>query len=109
MLDITSNNLPLGLDGYAVTADKSFVDAFNTPKGSVIGNYDYGTLAYKLKHRPFNTSWIIDFKRACKDACKHDPRLVFKGVKVDTKDASIGKIYFEVEIGNYSLGGVVNV
>jgi len=109
MIQILSSNLPLGMDGYQVSAEDSFIDAFNTPKGSVIGKPDYGTDAHKLKHRSFNSSWIIDFKRCLKDACKHDPRLTYKNALVDVSSASSGKIYFNVYIGFYSIKGVFDV
>jgi len=109
MIEITNSTLELSTDGYAVTADKSFMDALTTPKGSVIGKPDYGTDFYKLKHRPFNSSWIIDFKRCLKDACKHDPRLAFKKAVVNQNEVDIGKLHFEVYIANYIIKGFVNV
>jgi len=109
MIEITSPTLELSTDEYAVTADKSFMDALTTPLGSVIGKEDYGTKFYELKHRPFNSSWIIDFKRCLKDACKHDPRLAFKKAVVNQSEADIGKLHFEVYITNYIIKGTVNV
>lgn len=108
-MQILSNNLPLGLDGYAVSIADSFIHAFTTKKGTVIANYDYGTDAYKLKHRPYNSSWLIDFKRCCKDACKWDKRLVFNGVKIDDSEVGTGKLYFVITIGQYTLKGLINV
>jgi len=109
MIDILNSTLPIGLDGYAVRAEKSFIDALTTLKGSVIGKPDYGTILPRLKHKSFDGSWIIDFKRCLKDACKHDPRLKFKGAKIDTQDIGIGKVYFDVQIDFYNIKGVANV
>jgi len=109
MVDILNSTLPFGMKGYEVSAEQSFIDALTTPKGSVIGKSDYGTDFYKLKHKPFNNEWIIDFKRCLKDACKFDPRLEFRGARIDTSDIGAGKVYFEVDINFYSLKGVVNV
>ncbi len=109
MIDILNTTLPLGLDGYAVSAEQSFVDGLTTLKGSVIGKPDYGTILPKLKHRAFDSSWIIDFKRCLKDACKHDPRLEFKNATVNTESIGAGKVYFDVKIGYFILKGVVNV
>jgi len=108
-MQILSDNSPLGLDGYAVSVADSFIHAFTTKKGTVIGNYDYGTDAHKLKHRPYNSSWLIDFKRCCKDACKWDKRLVFNGVTIDDTQVGAGKLYFDVQIGQYTLKGLINV
>ncbi len=108
-VQILNDNLPLGLDGYAVSIADSFIHALTTKKGSVIANYDYGTDLYKLKHRPYNSSWLIDFIRCCKDACKWDKRLVFNGVTVDDTQVGIGRLYFDVRIGNYTLKGLVDV
>lgn len=109
MVQIVNSTLPLGLDGYQVTAEQSFIDGLTTQKGSVIGKPDYGTDMYKLKHRSFNSSWLIDLKRCFKDACKHDPRLTYKSSTIDTSEVANGKVYFEVFIGFYRLKGVVNV
>jgi phage baseplate assembly protein W len=109
MIEITHSTLSSKLDGYAVTAEDSFVDALTTLKGSVIGNPEYGTILPKLKHKPFNNSWIIDFKRCLKDACKHDPRLEFKSAIIDDSNVAEGSISFIVSFGYYTLEGVVNV
>jgi len=108
-VQILSDNLPLGLDGYAVSIADSFIHAFTTKKNTVIGNYAYGTDVHLLKHRPYNSSWLIDFKRCCKDACKWDKRLVFNGVIVNDAEVDAGKIYFDILIGHYILKGLVNV
>ena len=109
MIKITSSTLELSTDGYAVTVDKSFIDALTTPLGSVIDKEDYGTKFYELKHRPFNSSWLIDFRRYCKDACSFDPRLEYRGLRFDESEVSKGKLYFEIQIGYYRLKGLVNV
>lgn len=109
MIQIVNSTLPLGLDGYAVSCEDSFIDALKTPKGSVIGNLDYGTDFHKLKHRPFNSSWLIDFRRYCKDACSFDPRLTYRGLRFDESEVSNGRLYFEIQIGYYRLKGLVNV
>jgi len=102
MIGITSSTLPIDLDGYAVSQTDSFIDALTTPFGSVIGKRDYGTNLHLLKHRTYNTSWMIDFKRSLKDACKHDPRLIFKSARVQRNE-------FEVEISGFTLKGSINV
>jgi len=109
MIEIINSTLSLSTDGYAVTADESFMDALTTPKGSVIGKPNYGTDFYKLKHRGFNSSWIIDFKRCLKDACQHDDRLAFKKAVVNQNEVDAGNLYFDVYIANYIVKGVVNV
>jgi len=109
MIEIIDSTLPLGLDGYAVTAEDSFSDALMTIKGSVIGKPDYGTNLLRLKHREFNSSWIIDFKRCLKDACKHDPRLKFKSASVNASNVGAGRFYFDVNIATCIIKGVVNV
>jgi len=109
MIDILESNLPLGLDGYAVSAEQSFVDALTTLKGSVIGKPDYGTDLPRLKHRSFNNAFVIELKRYMKDACKHDPRLEFKSASINASNVGAGRIYFDVYIANYILKGVVNV
>lgn len=109
MVQILNSSLPLGLDGYKVTAEQSFVDGLTTPKGSVIGKPDYGTDFPKLKHRSFDSSWLIDLKRCFKDACKHDERLTYKSSTINADEIGNGKVYFEVFIGFYSLKGVLNV
>ena len=109
MIDILNSTLPLGLDGYAVTPEQSFIDGLMTFKGSVIGKPDYGTNLLRLKHRSFNNAFVIELKRCMKDACKHDPRLDFKSASISQSNVGAGKIYFDVYIGNYILKGVVNV
>lgn len=109
MIDILNSNLPLKMDGYKVSAEQSFIDGLTTQKGSVIGKPDYGTDLPKLKHRPFGTSWLIDFRRCLKDACKHDPRLEFKSALIDDSEIGAGRIHFTVQIGYYTIKGVVNV
>jgi hypothetical protein len=108
-VQILSDNLPLGLDGYAVSVADSFIHAFTTKKGTVIGNYEYGTEVYLLKHRPYNSSWLIDFKRCCKDACKFDPRLSFEKVVLDDSKVDIGKLNFEVHTIVSVIKGFINV
>lgn len=108
-MEIINSTLPLGSDGYAVTPEKSFIDGLTTPKGSVIGKPEYGTEYYKLKHRGFNSSWIIDFKRCLKDACKHDPRLIYKNSTIDDSEIGNGRLYYEVFLEYGSIKGVLNV
>lgn len=108
MIEITHSTLPK-IDGYAVSAEDSFVDALTTLKGSVIGNPEYGTILPRLKHKPFNNSWIIDFKRCLKDACTHDPRLEFKTALVDDSNVAKGTISFIVSFGYHTIEGFVNV
>jgi len=109
MIEIVSSTLPHNDDRYAVTVENSFIDALTTAKGSVIGNPRYGTDFYKLKHRPFNSSWLIDFRRCCKDACSFDPRLKYRGLVFDKSEISTGKLYFEIQISYYKLKGSINV
>ena len=109
MVKITHTTLSSKINGYAVSAEDSFVDALTTLKGSVIGNPEYGTILPKLKHRPFNNSWIIDFKRCLKDACLHDPRLEYKSALIDDSRVSEGSLSFIVNFGYYTIEGVVNV
>lgn len=109
MIEVTHSTLTSKLGGYTVTAEDSFVDALTTLKGSVIGKPDYGTDLPKLKHRAFNSSWIIDFKRCLKDACKHDPRLEFKNALIDDSRVSEGNLSFIVNFGYYTIEGIVNV
>ena len=104
-----NESLELSNDGYAVTIGDSFIHALTTKKKSVIGHYEYGTYVYKLKHRPFDSSWIIDFKRCCKDACKWDERLIFNGVTVESNEISTGVISFDLAIGQLILKGSINV
>ena len=61
MITIVESNAPFEL-GYAVSAEDSLIDCLTTPFGSVIGKREYGTNFHLLKHRNFDTSWIIDFK-----------------------------------------------
>jgi len=84
---------------YLATPEESFMDAFGTPRGTVIGNYIYGTFAHKLKHRPFNTDYVIEMRRAFKDACSFDPRLNFMGASYDIKNLTAGIVLFNVDIG----------
>ena len=104
-----NNNLSLSNDGYAVSTGNSFYHCLTTKKESVIGHYEYGTDLYKLKHRSFDSSWIIDFKRCCKDACKWDERLSFKKVVIDSSQVGAGIILFDVYIGELILKGSINV
>jgi len=94
---------------YLVSVEDSFKDALMTLKGSVIGKPDYGTNLQRLKHRSFNSEWVIDFRRCLKDACKHDPRLEFKGADIDSSRAGEGVIKYKVYIVNYIIEGAVNV
>ncbi|MBL0703216.1 MAG: hypothetical protein JJV95_04465 [Sulfurospirillum sp.] len=109
MIQILSSNLPLGLDGYLVTAEQSFIDGLTTQRGSVIGKPDYGTDLPRLKHKAFGSDWLIEFRRCLKDACKHDPRLEFKSALINDSEVGAGKLYFDVQIGHYILKGLVNV
>ena len=109
MIDILNSTLPLGLDGYAVSSEDSFIDALMTLKGSVIAKPDYGTNLLRLKHRSFDNAFIIELRRCLKDACKHDPRLDFKSASISQRNVGAGRVYFDVYIGNYILKGVVNV
>ena len=94
---------------YLVSVEDSFKDALMTLKGSVIGKPDYGTELTRLKHRSFDSEWVIDFRRCLKDACKHDPRLKFKGADIDSSRAGEGVIEYKVYIANYIIEGAVNV
>jgi len=94
---------------YLVSVEDSFKDALMTLKGSVIGKPDYGTDLTRLKHRSFDSEWVIDFRRCLKDACKHDPRLKFKGADIDSSRAGEGVIEYKVYIANYIIEGAVNV
>lgn len=94
---------------YLVSVEDSFRDALATLKGSVIGKPDYGTDLPRLMHRSFNSEWVIDFRRCLKDACKHDPRLKFKGADIDTASADDGVVSYVVYIDNYIVDGVINV
>ena len=94
---------------YLVSVEDSFRDGLMTLKGSVIGKPDYGTEFPRLKHRGFNAEWVIDFRRCLKDACKHDPRLKFKGADIDSSRVSEGIVAYKVYIVDYIIEGVVNV
>jgi len=94
---------------YLVSVNDSFRDGLFTLKGSVIGKPDYGTDLPLLKHRPFNSEWLIDFRRCLKDACKHDDRLDFKSAEIDTSRADVGIISYKVYITDHIIEGVVNV
>lgn len=94
---------------YLVSVEDSFRDALMTLKGSVIGKPDYGTDLPRLKHRSFNSEWVIDFRRCLKDACKHDPRLKFKGADIDSSRAGEGVISYKVYIDSYIVEGAINV
>ena len=113
MLDITiiESQLPIGnnIVGYAISPEDSFMDTLSTPRGSLIGNYNYGTDLHKLKHRSFNNEWILDAKRAFKDACNYDKRLSFKSINFDSSNVSSGKIAFYLELKDGYVNGVINV
>jgi phage baseplate assembly protein W len=94
---------------YAVSIEDSFKDALMTPKGSVIGKPEYGTNLFELKHKPFNSEWLIDFRRCLKDACKHDERLKFKGADISSLDEQNSLVSYVVYIKNNVIRGVVNV
>jgi len=110
MIKIIDTTLPAITDnGYKVNPIDSFIDCLTTPLGSVIAKTDYGTNLYQLKHKPFNSLWIIDFKRCLKDACSHDPRLEFKEAIVFQNELGTGLLIFEVHIKNYIIKGTANV
>ena len=95
---------------YQISAEKSFMDALTTPIGTLIGKYDYGTSFSQLKHRTVNTDWIIEAKRAIKDACSFDPRLKFEKAEVDTTNLSDGVLKFLVFASiSKSIGFEVNL
>ena len=94
---------------YLVSAQASFKDGLSTLKGSVIGKPDYGTDLPRLKHRSFNSEWVIDFRRCLKDACKHDPRLKFKSADIDSSRAGEGVISYKVYVDGFTVEGNVNV
>jgi phage baseplate assembly protein W len=106
MIQIVNSTLPLGLDGYAVSAQDSFIDALKTPKGSVIGNFNYGTDWFNLKHKPYNSNWKLLAKRYCKDACAFDKRLNFTKLEFNEDEILNGKIYLDIHINNYVLKGI---
>jgi len=95
------------MTGFFVSPAKSFMDSLTTPKGSVIGKPEYGTEFYKLKHRSFNTEWIIDAKRCFKDACRFDDRLSYNGATIE--ELENGKIFWSVDIGVDVVEGSLNV
>jgi len=97
------------IEGYAVTPQESFTRTLTTPKGSLIAKPEFGTNFYKLKHMPFGTEWVIELRRALKDACAFDPRLRFKNAKIDTSEAAVGKVYFEVDVETTIIKGSVDV
>jgi hypothetical protein len=103
MINIIESTLPLGLDGYAVSCEDSFMDALLTSKNTVVGNLDYGTDWKKLKHRSYNNSWKIDARRYCKDACSHDPRLTFEDVQFDESEIESGKTFLNIYISSKVL------
>jgi len=109
MIEITKITLSSDLGGYAVTPIDSFIDALTTPKGSVIARPAYGTKLYTLKHRPYNSSWLIDFKRCLKDACSFDDRLKFKEAIISENEISVGKLNFDVSLENSIIQGFINV
>ena len=109
MLQVVNSTLPLGLDGYAVSCEDSFIDGLTTPQGCVIGNLKYGTKWHTLKHRPFDSSWQIDARRFCKDACEHDVRLNFQNVKFNDSEIGDGKLYIDIYINHQILKVLVNV
>jgi phage baseplate assembly protein W len=109
MIKLINTPVTLGLEGYAVTPEASFMDALTTPKGSVICNAKYGTKFHELKHRPFNSSWKIDFKRCLKDACSFDSRLSFDKVVLNDSEVDIGKLNFEVYTTTSIIKGATNV
>ena len=69
---------------YLVSVEDSFMDALTTPLGTLIGRYDYGTKFNELKHRNLTLDFILDAKRAIKDACQFDPRLTFEKAEIDS-------------------------
>jgi phage baseplate assembly protein W len=109
MIEILDSSLPIDLDGYEVSAEDSFVHALTTVRGSIIHNRGYGTDFHKLKHRPFNQLWLIDFRRYAKDACKYDDRLEFKGMDIDDSHIDKGKITFSLYVGVHTIEGAINV
>jgi phage baseplate assembly protein W len=94
---------------YATSEEESFRDTLATQKGSVICNPDYGTNLFKLKHRSFDSEWVIDFRRCLKDACRYDPRLKFRGADIDSSQVGEGTISYKVYIENKIIEGVINV
>jgi len=107
------NQLPLknGIldrDGFAVSTVLSYLDALITPKGSVIGEPEYGTEFYKLKHRSFNSEWIIDFKRCLKDATKFDKRLVYVSSSLEWQEDE-ERVFFSVDVGVDRVEGYIYV
>lgn len=107
------NQLPLkngalDRDGFAVSPILSYLDALITPKGSVIGEPEYGTDFYKLKHRSFNNSWLIDFKRCLRDATKFDNRLVFVGSSLEYEEDE-NRVFFSADIGVDRVEGYIYV
>lgn len=103
MVEIIKTDLPLTKEGYAVTASDSFIDCLTTPLKSVIGKPEYGTDLFKLKHKTISTSFLIDLKRCCKDACKHDERLTFLNAEIDMALTNKDVVFFDVYFKNYSL------
>ncbi len=102
------NNGALDRDGFAVSPILSYLDALITPKGSVIGESEYGTEFYKLKHRSFNNSWLIDFKRYLKDATKFDNRLVFVSSTLEYQEEQ-KRVFFSADIGVDRVEGYIYV
>jgi len=106
---ILNSTFTLDLEGYAITAVDSFVDALTTQKSSLICNMNYGTDWYKLKHRRFDSSWKIDARRYCKDACAFDDRLDFEDVKFSYLDGDTAKVIISVYISQKVIKMSINV
>lgn len=106
---IANTTETLTIEGYAVSATDSFVDALNTPLGSVVGNPTYGTILSRLKHDVYNNSFLIDVKRCLKDACKFDDRLEFISANVNRRNENTDTVYFDVYFKEFYLKGSFNV
>ena len=93
-----ATTIPTDSNGFAVTPVDSWLDALMTRPRMVIGKPEYGTLFPTRKHKTFNQSAVIDFRRDFRDACAFDPRLNFQDVKFDLSEMSIGIIGFDVHL-----------
>jgi hypothetical protein len=104
-VEALDTTIPTDLDGFAVDPVESFYDALTTKRGSVIGNYKYGTEFHKRKHRALTTATLIDYKRDLRDACGFDPRLSFQRADLDLTQINEGVVMFDVYVGIGRISG----
>ena len=96
-------------NGFDVSIADSYADIFTTPKGSVIMLPEFGCDLNELIDKRMDDEWLIDFRRAIKDATIWETRKLLKDIEILKVDSVAGVVSFRLKFDDSSyLQGALN-